>query len=486
MLTNETFIEKANEIHNAKYDYSKVNLLKRDSKGRICIICHEKDKNNKEHGEFWQTPSDHLRGKGCKYCGIEKVAKSKLKTRDSFIEEANEIHKGYYKYNLLPNFFKRKDILEFICPKHGIFKQSGANHLSGKGCKYCGKERGISKLRIKKNEIITRCNKIHNNKYTYDLIPENIQSEKDIISIKCPFHGYFEQSVDSHLRGHGCPKCGVGVSIAEEEIINFIKTNVPNIEIKERDRKILNRKEIDIFFPNHNIGIEYNGLHWHNEKHGKDKFYHYNKYKMANHKQVKLYQFFEDEYRNNKEKVCSFILSILNTKTIKNNTISEISSEKFNDIYNSLSLKDFSESDEYYIIKTHNKIIATFSFKVGKEVEICNIASLANYTNLVFKIVNFAKQKFPNKTISAILDLRLDCNFIESFYSCGFYEDKIFEPTYKYTYKNHIKRYSIEEIKCIFKELKIQIKDNFDYMCDKMKIYKIWDCGQVKVTTYVD
>ena len=46
--------------------------------------------------------------------------------------------------------------------------------------------------------------------------------------------------------------------------------------------------------------------------------------------------------------------------------------------------------------------------------------------------------------------------------------------------------YSIEEIKCIFKELKIQIKDNFDYMCDKMKIYKIWDCGQVKVTTYVD
>ena len=207
---------------------------------------------------------------------------------------------------------------------------------------------------------------------------------------------------------------------------------------------------------------------------------------MANHKQVKLYQFFEDEYRNNKEKVCSFILSILNTKTIKNNTISEISGEKFNDIYNSLSLKDFSESDEYYIIKTHNKIIATFSFKVEKEVEICNIASLANYTNLVFKIVNFAKQKFPNKTISAILDLRLDCNFIESFYSCGFYEDKIFEPTYKYTYKNHIKRYSIEEIKCIFKELKIQIKDNFDYMCDKMKIYKIWDCGQVKVTTYVD
>ena len=53
MLTNETFIEKANEIHNAKYDYSKVNLLKRDFKGRICIICHEKDKNNKEHCEFW-------------------------------------------------------------------------------------------------------------------------------------------------------------------------------------------------------------------------------------------------------------------------------------------------------------------------------------------------------------------------------------------------------------------------------------------------
>ena len=41
--SNNNFIEKANEIHNFKYDYSKVNYV--NNKEKICIICPE-------HGEF--------------------------------------------------------------------------------------------------------------------------------------------------------------------------------------------------------------------------------------------------------------------------------------------------------------------------------------------------------------------------------------------------------------------------------------------------
>ena len=57
--TKEMFIDKAINVHNNYYDYSKVNYL--DSTTKVCIICPE-------HGEFWQRPAGHLQGQGCPKC----------------------------------------------------------------------------------------------------------------------------------------------------------------------------------------------------------------------------------------------------------------------------------------------------------------------------------------------------------------------------------------------------------------------------------
>ncbi len=56
----EEFIKQANEIHNNKYDYSKVNYV--NNKTLVTIICPK-------HGEFQQTPEKHInRGQGCPIC----------------------------------------------------------------------------------------------------------------------------------------------------------------------------------------------------------------------------------------------------------------------------------------------------------------------------------------------------------------------------------------------------------------------------------
>ena len=60
------FINRAKIIHNDKYDYSKVEYVNTDAK--VCIVCHKKDKEGNEHGEFWQTPHAHLCGQGCPKC----------------------------------------------------------------------------------------------------------------------------------------------------------------------------------------------------------------------------------------------------------------------------------------------------------------------------------------------------------------------------------------------------------------------------------
>lgn len=55
------FVEKAVKIHGDKYDYSLVEYIK--SLLKVRIIC-------KKHGKFLQSPKDHLRGSGCKKCGL--------------------------------------------------------------------------------------------------------------------------------------------------------------------------------------------------------------------------------------------------------------------------------------------------------------------------------------------------------------------------------------------------------------------------------
>ncbi len=63
-LTREDFIDKAKIVHKNKYDYSKVKYFNYSTK--VCIICPE-------HGEFWQTPNNHLFGAGCPTCPESKL-----------------------------------------------------------------------------------------------------------------------------------------------------------------------------------------------------------------------------------------------------------------------------------------------------------------------------------------------------------------------------------------------------------------------------
>lgn len=60
----EKFIERANKIHNNKYDYSKVEYI--NSTTKVEIICPK-------HGSFFQKPTDHIHSKaGCPICNESK------------------------------------------------------------------------------------------------------------------------------------------------------------------------------------------------------------------------------------------------------------------------------------------------------------------------------------------------------------------------------------------------------------------------------
>lgn len=70
--------------------------------------------------------------------------------------------------------------------------------------------------------------------------------------------------------------------------------------------------EIDIFIPEKNIGIEFNGLYAHSEYGGgKTKYYHRNKTEKSEQNQVHLIHIYEDQWLNKKDIVLSRLFSIL-------------------------------------------------------------------------------------------------------------------------------------------------------------------------------
>lgn len=71
-LTLEVFTTRGKNIHEDKYDYSKVNYI--NNRTKVCIICPD-------HGEFWQTPGNHVsRKSGCPVCGKLKERKNSSET----------------------------------------------------------------------------------------------------------------------------------------------------------------------------------------------------------------------------------------------------------------------------------------------------------------------------------------------------------------------------------------------------------------------
>lgn len=133
-ISIEEFINKSKQIHNNKYDYSKV--VYKNANKKITIICPV-------HGEFEQSPNHHLKGSGCTECyNINRTL-----SNEEFINKAKAIHGDKYKYHKVKYQHNTKKVC-LICPKHGLFYQRPQNHLAGRGCPICKSSKG--ELEIKK------------------------------------------------------------------------------------------------------------------------------------------------------------------------------------------------------------------------------------------------------------------------------------------------------------------------------------------------
>lgn len=185
------FIDKAKAIHGNKYDYSQTTY--RSAYSKITIICPE-------HGAFTQRPTNHLHlWNGCPTCG----GSQKLTTTD-FIAKAQRVHRDQYDYSRVA-YINQQTKVRIICPKHGPFEQTPGHHLQGKGCWDCSYELRSQSLRMGAAQFIELAQKRHGNYYNYCLV--KYVNSKTPVTIICPKDGEFRQLSATHLRPAGCWKC---------------------------------------------------------------------------------------------------------------------------------------------------------------------------------------------------------------------------------------------------------------------------------------
>ena len=291
-LNREEYLLKCSKKQKVEWDYSRLDYQGMDYDVEIgCPI----------HGWFTQNAYSHSIGLGCKKCADDANSKRILLSKEEYLERVNKKYNFFFNYDKFE--YGGMDSKSIVgCPNHGYFTILASNHLR-RGCGKCNNETKLEKIRLKnKDKFFKEVKKIHPIGYTYPRFVYVNASTPSIIT--CDKHGDFKQIPNSHLRGHGCSKCGVGnISKPEIEVQEFIKYLGYNIQTNSR--KLIKPYELDIYIPSLNKAIEFNGDWWHyNPKNpeSRGEKYHQMKTEMCKKIGIKLLHIRESDWKNNNTK----------------------------------------------------------------------------------------------------------------------------------------------------------------------------------------
>lgn len=177
-------------------------------------------------------------------------------TTEEFIERSVATHgEGIYKYDKCVYKNRRTRVTLYCCAcseyfeaKAGTYKPLGI-HQSHTGCPTCAKANTGMKHRASTADFISKAEKIHGNKYTYE--NTNYVTSVDKVIITCKIHGNFSQTAHGHLQGQGCPSCSKrGFKVTKPGILYYLsvlggtayKIGITNDTVEKR----FNKDDMDI------------------------------------------------------------------------------------------------------------------------------------------------------------------------------------------------------------------------------------------------
>lgn len=279
--------------------------------------------------------------------------------------------------------------------------------------------------------------------------------------------------------------------ITQSYLFDFILSL--NINAIKNDRLVLNGKEIDIFIPDYNLGLEFNGVYWHSELF-KDKDYHQHKTNLAKINNVDLFHIWEDDWLYKRPIVESMIKSKLGiskkigARKCKINEVSPSDSRKFleeNHLQGSINSSiriGLYHNDELVSLITLGKLRKTLNqLHKNNEWELYRFASKLN-TNVqggFTRLLNYFINNYNPAKIHTYASL--DHSSGDVYLKHGFVLNHIAQPGYWWVVdgiKQH--RYNFTKQKLI-REGEDPNKTESQIMYDRGS-YRVWDSGNLKFT----
>lgn len=476
-MNTEDFIRKAKDAHGGKYDYSKVEYERPQKK--VCIICHR-------HGEFWQGPYHHLSGEGCPKCAEEARVSKLTKPFAVFLEKAKMVHGDRYVY-VEDSYKNSREKMEMVCTVCGTrFKQTPSKHLIGQGCMVCYKS-GKPNNKLSADAFEGMASDVHGGKYSYI---HDFTNTKDKVTIVCPIHGEFKQEAQSHLQGHGCPKCALMDSKGECEIYDYVCSLVGKDSVVRKANGVIGRRELDIYIPSLSVAIEYNGLRWHSDKFRKDKNYHLEKLVKCNQIGIRLMQIFEDEWLEKKEIVMSKIRHILGlnrgTKVYARNCIvTEIDKNDARDFLNDNHIQGFVRSSKYLGAFYDGRLVAVMSFlqTSHERWELTRFASDINKRCIGVggKLFKAFVSTYKPSYVKSFADRRWTLSEENNLYiKLGFKLSSRLRPDYRYVNgKKREHKFNYRK-NILHKKYGVPLGWTEREMTECLGFYRVYDCGLLK------
>jgi hypothetical protein len=326
---------------------------------------------------------------------------------------------------------------------------------------------------------------------TYNII----KVDKKHVDVKCANCGeisnlHKQLVYERHKAGHDvCLICNPlgqsNKSKSEDEIYDFLSEFTTNIKRRVKVGGI----EIDILI-NDNIGIEFNGVWWHNELFKSNEF-HLNKSEICEKNGISLIHIFEDEWKYKKEIVKSILLNRLGLRTVN--------------IYGrkcQLKYISSSESDSF-LIENHiqgkvkssvrigafygDEIVSVMTFSRGRilmggkkdEWELNRFCNKINTTviGIFGKMLKFFLNEYNPEKIVSYSDIRL--------FDGNIYPKNNFKmvsksrPNYWYVVGDvRLHRFNFRKSNLVKEGYDIN-KTEREIMFER-KIYRIYDCGNIR------
>lgn len=280
-------------------------------------------------------------------------------------------------------------------------------------------------------------------------------------------------------------------SNAEKEICDFIKDNFTG-EIITNEKKII-KGELDIYIPELNLAIEYNGVYWHSELF-KDDNYHLRKTNLCYEQNIQLIHIFEDEWERKEDIVKSRILNLLSNTPNKiyarKCEIREVNDNKtIREFLNDNHIQGFVGSRVKIGLFYDNILVSLMTFgnlrknlgnaSIEGKYELLRFCNKIN-TNVVggaSKILKYFINKYKPESVLTYADRRWSVGSMYQQLGFDFIADT--PPNYFYVMgKQRFNRFNFRK--------DVLVKEGYDQTLTEREImlsrgyYRIYDCGSKK------